>query len=265
MKARIAETSVAAGLVFALLVGCEQARPTAPVKVQTLAVNSAQGADSKKLDVSLCSPGRGGFTIVSSNPWFPMDVGRQLVLTGEEDGETIVFQLTVLDRTRVIAGVTTRVIEEREFVNGALAEVSWNYHVQASDGTICYYGEDVDAYENGGVSHEGAWCAATPGNQAGIFMPANPQPGMKYQNEIAPGVAEDEAQIVGFGPRVVPFGRFTETIRIREHDPLDGGTEFKVHAFSTGIIVDGTLELVDINSTSGAPPLPSITTQFCGT
>ena len=256
---------VAAVFALALSVGCDRAEPVEPGPVRTQAVSAALGSAPKKLDVSLCSPTNSGFTIVSTNPWFPMDVGRQLILTGEEDGETIVFQLTVLDRTRVIAGVTTRVIEEREFVNGTLAEVSWNYHVQASDGTICYYGEDVDAYENGGVSHEGAWCAATPGNQPGIFMPANPQPGMKYQNEIAPGVAEDEAQIVGLGPRVVPFGRFTETIRIREHDPLDGGTEFKVHAFSTGIIVDATLELVDINSTSGAPPLPSITTQFCGT
>lgn len=263
MKTRIVETSVAAILV-ALLVGCETTQPTTPEEVQKVAVNAAQGTDSKKLELSLCSPGRGGFTIVSTNPWFPMDVGRQLILSGEEDGETVTLQFTVLNLTRVIAGVTTRVIEEREFVDGELAEVSWNYFVQASDGTICYYGEDVDIYEDGGVSHEGAWCAGTPGNQAGIFMPANPQPGMKYQNEVAPGVAEDEAQIVGSGPRVVPFGRFTETIRIREHDPLGGGKDFKIHAFNTGIIVDGPLELVDINSTSGAPPLPTITAQFCG-
>ena len=64
-------------------------------------------------------------------------------------------------------------------------------------GTVCYFGEAVDIYENGAiVSHEGAWRADDPGNAPGIFMPADPQEGMTFQQENAPGVAMDEATIV---------------------------------------------------------------------
>ena len=137
----------------------------------------AMATAPKKLSLARCAPSQGGFTLVSTNPYFPLDVGRQLILTGEEDGESVVLQVTVLDRTRTIAGVTTRVVEEREFHDGELAEVSWNYHVQAADGTICYYGEDEDAYEDGGISHEGTWCADQPGNQAGSSCRPTRSPG----------------------------------------------------------------------------------------
>ena len=71
-------------------------------------------------------------------------------------------------------------------------------------------------------------------------------------------------QIVGIGPFEVPFGRFAETIRIREFDPLTGDKDHKIHAAGFGIIVDGPLQLVGINQTTGAPPLPTLTVQSCG-
>jgi hypothetical protein len=263
MRTHRAVLTVAAATMLALL-GCEQSEPMAPAVGKAPPLTAAKASAPKKLSIELCSPGRGGFTLGSANPYFPIDVGRQLVLTGEENGETHRLQVTVLDRTRTIAGVTTRVVEEREWVNDVLSEVTWNYHVQAPDGTNCYYGEDVDIYEDTGISHEGAWCAGVGDNQAGIFMPADPSPGTSYQNEVAPGVAEDEAKIVGVGPVDVPFGRFTETIRIREHDPLTADKDYKIHAAGVGIIVDGSLSLVDINQTSGTPEQPTLTRQACG-
>ena len=243
-------------LTLLLAAGCDVSNPIQPSGPQP------SFATTKRLDISRCAPGP-GFTVASTNPWFPMDVGRQLVLEGDEEGETLTNVVTVLNVTRTIEGVVTRVVEEREFLDGVLSEVTWNYHVQAPDGSICYYGEDVDVYTDAGITHEGAWC---PGgdNQPGIFMPAEPVEGMEYQNEVAPGIALDEARIVGAGPTTVPFGRFEETIRIREFDPLSGGKDHKVHARDVGIIVDGTLQLIDINQTSGAPALPSISVQQCG-
>ena len=155
-------------------------------------------------------------------------------------------------------------LEEREFVDNTLAEVTWNYHAQASDGTVCYFGEDVDVYENGTITHAGAWCGVGP-NQPGIFVPANPQVGMEFQMEVAPGVAHDEGRIVGSGPVTVPFGRFTNTIRIREFNPLDAGKDYKVLAAGVGFVIDGSQVLTDINQTSGAPPQPSLTLIACGT
>jgi hypothetical protein len=83
---------------------------------------------------------------------------------------------------------------------------------------VCYFGETVDMYEDGVVvSHEGSWRADEPGNAPGVFMPARPKPGMKFAQEVAPGVAEDRARIVARGFTItVPAGTFTTTIRVSE-------------------------------------------------
>jgi hypothetical protein len=151
----------------------------------------------------------------------------------------------VLDAVEVVGGVTTHVVEERERHDGELVEVSRNFFVEASDGTVCYFGEDVDIYEGGAVvSHEGSWRGDAPGNQPGIIMPADPRPGTKYMNENAPGVAEDQAKIVGSGPVTVPAGTFPDAIRVQDFNPLDGDRGLKVFARGAGLVIDGQVQLV---------------------
>jgi hypothetical protein len=258
--------SIVAGLCLAsagvILQACQ--KETSPVGLdlpgETLATQS-----HKKLDLSVCDPDAGGFTTVSTNPYFPMEVGNQWTYEGEEDDVPVSLLITVLGETRLIDDVTTRVIEEREWEDGELLEISWNYFAQAEDGTICYFGEDVDIYEGEDeISHEGAWCAEDPENAPGIFMPADPRPGMKYPMELAPGVAEDTGQVVGIGPYEVPADTYSETIRVRESSPLDTGFGYKIFAAGTGLIVDGPLELVSFVSGAPTPGPPTITEQVCG-
>ena len=264
MKTLTMIASAVAAIALAAVVGCDRTDPTAPPAQQAVALQTKPMTAKKALSATLCSPSGGGFTLASTNPYWPLTVGGQSILTGEEEGASHTLQITVLDQTRAISGVTTRVVEEREFADGQLIEVSFNYFAQAPGGAICYFGEDVDVYEEEGISHEGTWCADHPGFAPGVFIPAEPTQGTKFPIEVAPGVAEDEGKIVGVGPTEVPFGLFTNTIRIREFNPLDRGKDYKVHAAGTGIIVDGTLQLEDVNQTSGAAPHPTITRQTCG-
>ncbi|HUE95772.1 MAG TPA: hypothetical protein VMN39_03905 [Longimicrobiaceae bacterium] len=253
--------SLGAMAVCAQLVGCNETLPTgSELAAGTL---GTQAAD-KKLDLDVCSPGAGGFTTASTNPYFPLAVGDRWHYLGEEDDVAVELLITVLDMTRTIDGVTTRIVEEREWEDDELLEVSWNYFVQAGDGTICYFGEDVDIFEDEEISHEGAWCADDAGNAPGIIMPADPRPGMTYQNELAPGIAEDAAKIVGIGPITVPAGTFTETIRVRESNPLDGDKGYKVFAAGTGLIVDEVLKLESYAHGAAAPGPPIPTDQTCG-
>lgn len=186
------------------------------------------------LDTAVCSP-TGDFTLESTNPYFPMQVGMQWVLEGGNER----VEVTVLGETEIVAGVTTRVIEEREYKNGKVKEVSRNYFAQASDGTVCYFGEAVDP-------HEGVWRADDPGSGPGIIMPADPRPGMAFKMEVAPGKAEDEAEIIEFKTTEVSAGTFTNTIRVRELDPLKNDSDYKVFARGIGIIVDENLELIRV-------------------
>lgn len=226
----------------------------------------ASGLDDsggRVLDPSVCDLGP-GFTTMSTNPYWPLDVGSQWVYEGEDDGVPVELQVTVLDQTRDIGPVTTRIVEEREWEDDELLEVSWNFFAEAPDGTLCYFGEDVDIYEDDEVIHEGAWCAGEGANRAGIFMPAEPEPGMTFAMERAPGLAEDTGTIVESGPVTVPFGTFTQTVRLQERDPLDGDTDVKVFEAGLGLVVDGPLELVDFRVTDGAVP-DDAPEAFCGT
>jgi hypothetical protein len=217
-------------------------------------------ASSTELDLALCAPRQNTFTLEIDNTYFPLEVGQVWVYQGNEQGQTIGLRITVLSETEDFYSgrrtVTTRVVEELEWedanANGlvdadeTLIEISRNFYAQTQDGTVCYFGEDVDIYEGGVVvSHEGAWRADDRGNAPGIFMPADPQPGMTYQQEVAPGIAEDTATVIRRGRTVtVPAGTFDDTITVRDFNPLDGSRGTKVYAPGVGLIVDGPLDLI---------------------
>jgi hypothetical protein len=199
---------------------------------------------ASRLDVSECSLGQ-SFTLASTNPYYPLHVGDEWLLEGEEDGSLIRLHVEVLAETEVIGGVTTRVVEETEWVDDELLEVSRNFFAANGNATVCYFGEEVDIYESGEiVSHEGAWRADEQGNFPGIIMPADPKPGMRYLMEGAPGIAQDVGLVVGSGRTVTPAGTFTETVRIRESAGDPGDFDFKVFAKNVGILTDGPLSLV---------------------
>jgi hypothetical protein len=212
-----------------------------------------------QLDPSLCAASN-TFTTTINNPYFPLPVGQRWVYQGKEKGETIGLRITVLNRTETFRfgslTVTTRVVEELEWVDAdgdgrvdsseELIEVSQNYFAQTSQGTVCYFGEHVDIYENGVVvSNEGSWRADQGANSPGIFMPASPQEGMTFQQENAPGVAQDQATITKTGRTVtVPAGTFQNAIVVRDFNPIDGSRGTKVYAPNVGLVVDGPLDLI---------------------
>ena len=218
------------------------------------------GADTSRLDPALCAPGKNTFTLAIDNAFFPLPAGRRWVFTGSENGQGVGLRITVLNLTKTLfrgaKRVRTRVIEEREWAdsnrNGRvdsgeeLIEVSRNYFAQTQRGTVCYFGEVVDIYDGGAVtSHQGSWRADARGNAPGIYMPARPKVGMTFQQEIAPGVAEDTATVLASGVRTrVPAGTFRDTIVLRDRNPLDGSTGEKTYARGVGLVIDGPVKLI---------------------
>jgi hypothetical protein len=202
------------------------------------------------VSIAVCDPEAGPFSLNINNPFFPVVVDSQSMLEGVDDeGATILLIITVLDETEVVADVTTRVLEEMELVDDELIEVSRNFFAQAPDGTVCYFGEEVDIFEDGViVSHEGAWRADEPGNQPGIIMLANPVVGDIYSQEDAPEVAEDQAEVQALGdPIEVPAGDFEDTLTIEDCNPLEGGagdTKVYVGTPSIGIAIDADAKLI---------------------
>lgn len=161
-----------------------------------------------------------------SNTYFILEPGHQSVLEAQENGEIIDLVITVLNETKLVDGIETRVVEERESEDGELVEISRNYFaVCKPTNDVFYFGEDVDDYEDGQiVSHEGAWLAGENNTKAGLFMPGNVQVGMKYYQEFAPGIAEDRAEILSVNDVLaVPAGNFTNVLKVEETNPLEPG------------------------------------------
>lgn len=191
------------------------------------------------------------FIPTGTNPFFPLTPGLRIVLQGEEDGELVEAIVEVQPNTRVVDGVTTRVVTETESVDGELVEVSFNYFAECMETrTVFYFGEDVDDYEDGElVGHEGEWLAGQNGAEAGIFMPGMPVAGSRYFQEVAPGVALDRAEHLATGRTVeTEVGTFEDCLVVRDTNALelsDTG-DVKVYCRGIGIVHDGDLDIVEL-------------------
>ena len=190
-----------------------------------------------------------GLSTVGENAYFILKPGYQLTLGDEKTGgraEQLV--ITVLDETKVVGGVETRVVEERETKGGVPVEVSRNYFaIDPLTNDVFYFGEDVDMYKGGKVSgHEGVWHHGTGGATFGLMMPGTPTVGERYYQEQAPGVAMDRAEVVGVDDRATtPAGTFERCLRTKETTPLEAFVkEYKLYAPGVGLIRDGSLALI---------------------
>jgi hypothetical protein len=179
------------------------------------------------------------------NPYFILEPGYRLTL----EGGPVRLVLSVLDETRVVDGVKTRVVEERETKGGQLVEVSRNFFaISKKTGDVYYFGEDVEMYKNGRVTgHEGAWLSGINGARFGLIVPGKPRVGDRYQQEMAPRVAMDRAEVVTVTETLqTPAGTFKNCMRTRETSGLESGSEDKLWAPRVGLIKDGELVLVRI-------------------
>lgn len=182
-----------------------------------------------------------------TNPWFVLEPGHVLVLGGKEDGEDVRLTITVTKETRKIAGVETRLVEEREEKGGELVEVSRNFFaVSKRTNDVYYFGEEVDIYEGGKVvRHEGAWLAGEKGARFGLMMPGTPLLGARYFQEIAPGVAMDRAEIADLDATIeTPSGTLAHGLVTEETSALEKGKGHKGYAPGIGLVWDGDLRLV---------------------
>jgi len=179
------------------------------------------------------------------NPYFILEPGYQLVLENKKKKEVLV--ITVLDETRKIGGVETRIIEERETVDGQPKEVSRNFFaICKRSNSVYYFGEEVDEYKDGTVAgHPGAWLHGEKGARFGLMMPGLPLVGARYYQEVAPGVAMDRAEIQSVNDSLeTPAGKFEKVLTIEETTPLEPDRAHKKYAPGIGLLSDGDLKLV---------------------
>jgi hypothetical protein len=166
------------------------------------------------------------FSSKITHPLFTMPIAKVMTFEGKtEDGlehETI----KITGETRIIMGVETLVALDTVMVDGTIVEIAKDYLAQDKDGNVWYFGEDVDNFENGKLKdHHGAWLAGTKGAKPGIWMPAQPVPGLTYRQEFYKGEAEDMAEVLETKATVkVASGSYDMCTVVHEWTPLEPGS-----------------------------------------
>lgn len=224
MITRTIQLILAAGAILTFSTACGQGEAT--------------GSWQQDFSISSCT-----MLTTGRNDYFILEPGYQLVLEG---GGTK-LQITVLSETKKVAGVDTRVVEEREWKDGKLYEVAKNYFALcAQTKDVYYFGEDVDFYKDGKITgHEGTWLAGEKGHKPGLIMPGTPKVGMKYYQEIAPGIAMDRAEILSLEETCkTPAGTFPKCMKVQEGSAIKFEKEFKYHAPGIGLVRDEDVVLV---------------------
>jgi hypothetical protein len=217
------------------------------VATSITAIGGSAGAAPENPSTSARQPVFDPTTFVSviDNPLYPLPVGRVLVYEGVRDGQKQVDTVTVTHDTKLIDGVTARVVTDiARTTSGDLLERTTDWFAQDQAGNVWYLGEDTAAYlPNGKVDTSGSWTAGVNGGVPGVIMEADPQIPDAYRQEYLQGQAEDTAWIVGRGGNLkVPYGTVHGVLNTLEHSALEPDVvDQKFYAVGLGIVKEVTL------------------------
>ena len=137
------------------------------------------------------------------NPYLPLEVGHRWAYATPAADETNTIE--VLDKTKLIEGVTCVVSRDLVSVGGVAKEFTDDWLGQATNGDVFYCGEEVKDYETFAgdvpqdpelVSIDGSFKVGRDGDAPGIVFLAAPVVGVTYRQEYSLGNAEDIATIL---------------------------------------------------------------------
>ncbi len=178
------------------------------------------------------------------NEWLPLVPGNKLVLKGLVDGRhrRVVFIAT--DLTKVINGVRTIVMWNRDYQSGRLAESELAFFAQDDDGNVWNLGKYAEEYENGQFTGApNTWIAGIADAEGGVHMPGEPEAGgPEYAQGFAPEIDFlDCAKVISKDegdPLCVPLDCYDHILITEETSPLDAGSghQRKYHAKDLGIV-----------------------------
>ena len=179
---------------------------------------------------------------IIDNPWFPMPPGTQFVYRGStlEGKERIHHstKFTVTDLTKVIDGVRTIIVWDRDYSGGVLVETELAMFAQDTAGNIWHFGQYPEEYEGGRFVKAPAWVAGYEGARTGITIKANPQIGSSsYSQGYAPPPINwiDRARVYKTDQQTcVPFGCY-EDVLVTEEFEKDKPGAFQLKFYASGV------------------------------
>jgi len=199
------------------------------------------------------SPANFSDPLTIDNTYFPLPAGTTYTSKSDTSDGCEVDVTTVTYDTRVIDGVTTRVVHDQVFdgsscttAPAALTEDTLDYYAQDNAGNVWYLGEDTFSCQGAGhcTPQDGAWIAGVNGAEPGIIMLGHPRSGDSYKQEFLAGVAQDQALVTALGVTAKMTrsdayqSSYSSCIVTKEWSVLEkGAIEFKTYCPNVGVVV----------------------------
>jgi hypothetical protein len=255
-------------LALATVTSCAPQQNTAPQATSGSAAPTATSAPATSTGPAATSPGTTGTAGADElcgpgsainfdasqfqsspnvdNKWFPLKPGMQYTTTGdvksaeETKKRTVVHTVTGL--TKMIDGVKTQVMWDRDYADGELVESELAFFAQTNSGTVWLFGEYPEEYENGKFTGApSTFIHSLDEAQAGIAMQADPRINTpSYVQAHAPNVDFlDCGQVFKLNDHVcVATGCYDDVLVIDERNPLEPavGHQRKFYSAGTGLV-----------------------------
>jgi hypothetical protein len=186
-----------------------------------------------------------GTSDLVTNKYLPLTPGKQFIYEGFADrgggltDHQVIF--TVTDLVRIIDGVETVVVWDRDINRGVLQEAELAFFAQDKDGNVWNLGEYPEEYEDGKfIGAPSTWISGEKDAQGGIHMLANPQPSARsYLQGIVPSIEfHDIAKVLRTNEKVSVDGQSYKNVLVTEEwDPQAlPAKQHKFHAPNVGIV-----------------------------
>lgn len=177
-----------------------------------------------------------------SNEWLPLEPGTKLTWEGHARDEGARIRrgvvLIVTDLTKVIDGVRTVVVWERDYKEGELEEAELAFFAQDNGGNVWHFGEYPEEYDHGNIVKTPLWIAGIHHARPGIAMTAAPHPGTRsYAQGWGPEVNwADRAKVYKAGQRTcVPVDCYKNVLVTDEFNRDEPGAhQLKYYAPGVG-------------------------------
>lgn len=179
--------------------------------------------------------------------FYPIVPGTRMVWSGTVDEEgglvahTVV--MTVTDLTKVVDGVRTVVVWDRDLSDGELVETELAFFAQDDAGNVWNLGEYPEEFEEGEfVGAPSTWIQGVAGARGGIHVQGRPRVDTPaYVMGRAPSVEFfDKARVARMGVRTCSrVGCYRGVLVIDEWAPLDqpdDGHQLKYYAPGVGVV-----------------------------
>ena len=206
------------------------------------------GLRSDSADAAVIDPGDDGnykpaidpsrFVARIDHPYFPLRPGAKWAYASDDGTERI--EVTVLDETKSVMGITATVVRDVVTVDGVVEEDTFDWYAQDADGNVWYLGEATEEYADGTIDTAGSWEAGVDGALPGIIMLAQPSKDRAYRQEFYRDEAEDMARVIRLADRETVAGKAYDGVVVTEEwTPLDPGVvEHKFYARGIGMVFE---------------------------